>query len=365
MAHDLQERYSKLVLAKIRKALKLKDGVVFNNNYEGSPTAGAVKIPVRDTEVAVSDYDKANGISPTNGSTAYVTMPITKDKAINEIIDGYDAKGVPDNLVADRLDSGAYSLASQIDNDGATTLLAGATVTGVQSATKDTIYDILVDVRTTMSKANIADDGRRYFLATPDTYALILKSPEFTKASDLGDDVVQSGVVGRIAGFNIIEWNDSTVRLLGIAGHPEYATRAGEFSVPVHLQDLSGSGKYIGASAVQGRKVYDHKVLRSVAVRTVFAPGTLTVTAGPTVGTSTNAGKYKFTLSGGEASGYEYVVRIANGERVKYDEVCTTGWTDFTSNSTYFAASAGDVIEVAEVDTTNHKCLKACYVQIG
>ena len=93
MAHISQERYSKLVRAKIRKELKLKDGVVFNNDYEGKPTAGSVKIPVRDGEVAVSDYDKANGINGTHGSTAYETMVIDKDKAVNEVID-FDAKAV-------------------------------------------------------------------------------------------------------------------------------------------------------------------------------------------------------------------------------------------------------------------------------
>ena len=102
MAHTGQERYSKLVKAKIRKELVLKDGVVFNNDYEGDPVAGAVKIPVRDTEVAVSDYDKANGITAGTGATSYETMTINKDKGVNEIIDGYDAKAVPDNLVADR-----------------------------------------------------------------------------------------------------------------------------------------------------------------------------------------------------------------------------------------------------------------------
>lgn len=48
MAHELQERYSALVLAKLRKLLVLKDGVVFNNDYEGDPKSGAAKIPVRD-----------------------------------------------------------------------------------------------------------------------------------------------------------------------------------------------------------------------------------------------------------------------------------------------------------------------------
>ena len=56
MAHELQDRYSKLVDAKLRATLVKKDGVIFNNRYEGNPKAGKVKVPVRDTEVAVADY---------------------------------------------------------------------------------------------------------------------------------------------------------------------------------------------------------------------------------------------------------------------------------------------------------------------
>ena len=40
-----------------------------------------------------------------------------------------------------------------------------------------------------------------------------------------------------------------------ICGHPNWCHRVMEWQVPVHLQDLAGSGKYIGASAVQGRKM--------------------------------------------------------------------------------------------------------------
>ena len=67
MAHTPREKYSELVLAKLRASLVLEDGVVFNNDYEGDPVSGSVKIPVRDDEVAVSDYDKANGISLSAG----------------------------------------------------------------------------------------------------------------------------------------------------------------------------------------------------------------------------------------------------------------------------------------------------------
>lgn len=344
-AHEHQERWSKLVLAKLRNELVLKDGVVFNNDYEGSPAAGVVKIPVRDEEVQVSDYDKANGIVGTHGSTAYENMPITKDKALNEIIDGYDANAVPDNLVADRLDSAAYSMAKQIDTDGGTTLLAAATVDNETELTKDNIYFKIVDIRTRMNKANIPNDGKRYLLALPDAMALILKSPEFISASSLGDEVKQTGAIGKIAGFLVIEWNDTTANLQMLAGHPRFATRATDFAVNIHLQDLSGSGKYIGASAVQGRKVYDHKVLRSVAIRAIYSPGSLTIQAAQ----GAAAGNMILTVVSGN-SGTTYAYKKNPAERVTYGKTKTAyAGTDLTSATTEIDVKEGDIIEVVNL----------------
>lgn len=344
-AHEHQERWSKMVLAKLRQELVLKDGVVFNNDYEGSPAAGVVKIPVRDEEVEVSDYDKANGIQGTHGSTAYENMPITKDKAVNEIIDGYDAAAVPDNLVADRLDSAAYSMAKQIDTDGGTTLLAAATVDNEAQLTKDNIYSVIVDIRTRMNKANIPNDGKRYLLALPDAMALILKSPEFIAASSLGDEVKQTGAIGKIAGFLVIEWNDTTANLQLLAGHPRFATRAMDFAVDIHLQDLAGSGKYIGASAVQGRKVYDHKVLRSVAIRAVYSPGSLAIQAAQ----GATAGNTVLTVASGN-SGTTYAYKKNPAARATYGTTKTAyAGTDLTSGTTEIPVAEGDIIEVVNL----------------
>lgn len=43
--HSGQERYSALVLAKVRKELVLKDGVVFNNDYEVIPKPARSRYP--------------------------------------------------------------------------------------------------------------------------------------------------------------------------------------------------------------------------------------------------------------------------------------------------------------------------------
>lgn len=342
-AHEHQERYAKLVLAKLRQTLVLKDGVVFNNDYEGSPAAGVVKIPVRDTEVEISDYDKANGIQGKMGSTNYENMVIDKDKALNEVIDGYDAAAVPDNLVADRLDSATYSLAKQIDTDGGSTLLAAATVDNESQLTKENIYEKIVDVRTRMNKANIPNDGQRYLLALPDAMALILKSPEFISASSLGDEVKQSGAIGKIAGFLVIEWNDSTTNLQMLAGHPRFATRATEFAVEPHVQDLNGSGRYIGASAVQGRKVYGHKVLRSVAIRAVYSPGALAITAAQ----GAAAGTTKLTVTGNTGTAFAYKKNPAARVTAGTTKTAYAG-TDLTSGTTEITVAEGDIIEVAD-----------------
>lgn len=356
MAHTLQERYSDLVLAKLRDELVLSDGFVFNNDYEGDPKAGAVKIPQRDTEVAVSDYDKANGISATSGSTGYVTLPISKDKAVNEVIDGYDAEGVPDDLVADRLDSAGYSLAAQVDTDGGAALLSGGTVTNVASITKDNVYDTIVDIRTAMSKAKVPNDGRRYLLVTPDVFALILKSSEFIAASSLGDDVKQNGIVGKIAGFLVKEWNDSTANLAMIAGHPRFATRVLEWGVPVHIEDLNGSGTYIGACAVQGRSVYDHKVTRSVAVRCVFSPGSLTASLAAATGEG-STGKTVVTVTAGN-TGTTYAYKVNPTARATFDETSTAyAGTSLTSGTTAIAVNAGDVIEVVNLSSSKVKAV--------
>lgn len=356
MAHEAMTNYSNLVLAKIRQENILKTGVIFNSDYEGDAASGLVKIPVRDEEVEVSDYDKANGIKGKIGSTSYENFVIDHDKAVNEIIDGFDAQTVPDNLVADRIDSAGYSLARAEDTDGASTLLAGAVKVNIDTLDENSIYSRIVDVRTALSKNNIPNDNKRYLLVTPDAYALVIKSPEFIKASDLGDAVVQTGAIGRIAGFNVFEWNDNTPGFKMLAGHPRFATRAEAFKKDIHLQDLDGSGEYIGASAVQGRLVYGHKMLRSKAFMAVFSPAALTLALAKGAANGTTIA----TVTGGDGT---YYYKVDPSVRAVYDMATKAyGGTELTSGTTEIPVSEGDIIEV--VNITGGKVTAAGYIEV-
>ena len=268
MAHANQERWASYVDVKLRNTLVTRDNLIFNSRYEGDPTSGKVKIPVRDTEVAVKEYDKANGVAADVGTTTYLDLNIDHDEAVNELIDGYDADSVPDDIVAERLDSAGYSLALSIDKKSIDALesAAGATISATKTAaTEANAYKLALEAKRVLGRKGVPNEGR-FLIASPEYLEVLMLDEHFIKQGDLSQEMVQQGVVGRIAGFNVFESNnmdyESTKKTTTefIAGHPNWCHRVMEWQTAVHLQDLSGSGKYIGASAVQGRKVYGLKV---------------------------------------------------------------------------------------------------------
>lgn len=270
MAHELQVRYSKLADIREKAQLVTKDNVIFNTRYEKDPVAGTIKIPVRGA-ANIRAYNKATGLNLEETDTAYITVTLDHDVAMNELIDGFDAAAVPDDVVADRIEAGADGFANTLDVEGLLELAKNGSVTTGNALTKSNVYDEVINARTALSKASLPLNGR-YVIVTPEVYSLMLKDSNFVKASDLGQKIVETGAVGQIGGLNVYESvnlgayeveEDGTTYTIApqiVAGHPNCATRVKEWAVGVHVQDLSGSGKYIGACAVQGRKVFTHKV---------------------------------------------------------------------------------------------------------
>lgn len=267
MPHELQTRYSNLVDEKLRSTLVTKDNLIFNSRYEGNPKAGMVKVPVRDTEVEVKAYNKAKGVDITESATSYFDLPIDNDEAVNELVDGYDASAVPDGIVAERIDSAGYSLGLSIDAKSIKALetTAGVTIaTSKTAVTESTAYKQVLAAKRIQSRAGVPHDGR-WLIASPEFMEMLLQDDHFIRQGDLSQELVMQGAVGKIAGYTVFESNNTMFENTEIApgkkttteficGHPNWCHRVQEWSVPVELKPLSNN--YIGASAVQGRKVY-------------------------------------------------------------------------------------------------------------
>jgi hypothetical protein len=284
MAHELKINYGTKIDEVLRVDLVTRDEIIFNTYYEGDAKAGAVKIPVRDGETEVADYDKTNisNNKVTYGSTAYITAVIDNDKFVNEYIDGYEAEAVPDNIKAQRVTSAGYSLASVIDTNALKTLVnavkgldkAGNAFTDVRAgktgtkvvATKSLFNDI-VSCAVALDNAGVPAEGR-YALVTPEAYGELVKSDDFVKASNIGQELVQTGAVGMVNGIPVYKTAklasiDANITL--IVGHYNFATRIEAWQAEPQLFDGSTDASIVGGSLLKGRKVFTHEITKPQA----------------------------------------------------------------------------------------------------
>lgn len=249
---NMQERYSAIVEAKLR-ATSIFAGL-FNSRHEGSPAAGAVKVPYR-SEATVGNYNIANGGTLTAPSTSYRTIVCDKDLYVNELIDGYMAAAVPDGLVAERLDSAGFMLGDTIDNALITMLTTAGNYTasdfsGTLSA--ETVYGAIVD-DIQAAKAAKVNPASIWVAVSPAVMGMLSKCSEFVyAAANVGE--LGAGYRGSIMGVPVYE----SINMSGdhyIVGNSEFCYFVNEWMVPVAVNDLA-DGAHIGASAVQGRIVY-------------------------------------------------------------------------------------------------------------
>ena len=264
--HERQERYANSIVKLMRPMLKIRN--TFSRDYEGKPTAGAVKEPVRNTDVKISDYDVKDGIALSQSATTYKNIPVDNHKAINELIDGYEAEAVPDNLVAQRLESGSYVIASTLEKSAITALTTGTTESTMEDCTTENVYSNIVKDIANIAKLGV-DKSRIRVAISYDTETLLLTDQKYSNtASQIGAELAREGVVGRINGVNVI------VEDLGQAGGKdvEYIVYAidwcqaiDEWKIMPTINDIK-DGKHVGASALQGRMVYTDTVTDAKAV---------------------------------------------------------------------------------------------------
>ena len=260
--HERQERYADAVLKLMRPALKIRN--TFGRDYEGSPKAGAVKVPVRALDPEIRDYDVKNGIAPSQSATTYLTIPVDNNKAINELIDGYEALAVPDGLVAQRLEAGAYSVSKALE-DSAIDALKEGTASTQEDCTEANVYsNILKDIAILAKKG--VDKNRMYVAIAYETETLLLTDEKFSNtASQIGAELSREGVVGIINGVNVIT-EDLGEGVEYIVYGTDYAQAVDEFTSLPHIVDLEGSANYVSASALKGRMVYASAVTNKEAV---------------------------------------------------------------------------------------------------
>lgn len=280
--HNRQEKYARAIVELMRPTLKIRN--TFSRDYEGDPVSGAVKVPVRNMDPEIKDYDVKNGVDLGQSATDYINIPVDKHDAINELIDGYEAQAVPDNLVAQRLEAGAYSRSKKLEADAIAALINNSVPSTQADSTDTTIYEnILRDIAILAKKG--VDKNRMKVAISYETETLLLLDERFANsASQIGSELARTGVVGRVNGVDVLTEdlgeNAQGQAVEYIVYGIDWVQAVDGWMIPLAINDIK-DGKHVGASALQDRYVYTDAVTNKEAVIIKSKVGISAVTITP------------------------------------------------------------------------------------
>lgn len=259
------ELWSKLLLRDIMDYGVMLDCV--NRNYEGEiknqgdtvhiQKIGDILINTHDDSTDMTDYQDISG----------TTVPLVIDQAKNFKFLVSDIDKVQSNveLISKYTQKAKKNVVNVKDAYLHALGVAGAgNNAGTVAVTAENIYGTLVDMFTTLSRANAIDsngkgeDGKRPFLVLPpEVIAVIRKSPEATHSTNAGDDVIRKGAIMTYAGFDIKQStnvkNESGFAVLG--GTTEAITYAEQITKVESLKDITRFGDFVRGLYLYGGKV--------------------------------------------------------------------------------------------------------------
>lgn len=264
--HERQERYADTIVKLFRKQLVVRNE--FSRDYEGNPVSGSVQVPVRNTDPTIANYDVASGVSLTQSATEYLSILVDNHKAINELIDGYEANAVPDNILAQRLSAGAYQIGLTLETSAIGELEDNGTEeSSTDALTVSNVYSSIIDSVKEIKKLGV-DINEIVIIVSPDTEALLLTDEKFANSSGmLGAELLREGVIGKIGGARVKMSANLSDETEYIVFAKSWAQAINEWVKEPAIYDLSNTANYIGASKLAGRMVYADKLTNENACR--------------------------------------------------------------------------------------------------
>lgn len=262
--HNRKETYANEVLAIARAELNLYED--FSTDYEKDEVTGQINVPTRNGEVKVSDYDILNGIELTQSATEYLPLPIDKDYGVNELIDGYEAEAVPDNLVAQRIESAGYSIGMKKEQMAIEALMTGTVSADTTPLTETDAYKKIATEIKNMKARNMKVNSMRVAVSA-DTELLLLTDEKFANtAGTLGAELVREGVIGKINGVAVKPNYLMGENVEFVVYDKRFCQKYEIWKKEPTIEDIK-DGKHIGSSALQGRQVGGLMVTNKLGVQ--------------------------------------------------------------------------------------------------
>ncbi|MFE7233912.1 P22 coat protein - protein 5 domain protein [Streptomyces sp. NPDC057596] len=278
IANFKPELWSALTLTALRNSLVYAQPALVNRNYEGEISSQGQSVHITTIgDPTIGDYAPGDTISYEDIETAGTDLIIDQGKYFAFKIDDVDKAQVLVNPMAEMATNAAYGLRDKADAYVAnlyTGVASGNTIgsTGAPvslAAATDAYSKVLVPLRTKLNRANVPSEGR-YVVGSPEFVGSLLNDDRFIRVDASGTDQgLRNGIVGRAAGFDILESNNTpnptgSVQVIQ-AGYPGAITYAEQIleTEALRLQNTI-------ADAIRGLHVYGAKLLRPTGIAVAF-----------------------------------------------------------------------------------------------
>src|SRR5690625_1380987 len=244
---------------------------VINRHYEGEIARAGDTVHITSfDDPEVRDYTKNGTISWDLLTDDQQTLVVDQANYFAFKVDDIDKRQALPGFVEETTVGASYNLAAKADEfvgglmvAGAGNDLGAATVSG----SDPDAYELLVEFRTALTRSNTPTDGR-FVVVPPEFYAVLLKDDRFIRydASNTTSGL-RNAVVGRAAGFDVVESNvvpssgegdeDDPIVFDIVAGHSIATTYAEQIASTeaMRLENTFGDG-------VRGLHLYGGKVIR-------------------------------------------------------------------------------------------------------
>ena len=255
----VDDRFSPLVEPNLYDNQVFQPGITFTNKYQ-LDAAGQILIHKLGKET-LTEGSPGGDFSNTDTADTQIILPLDKALRFSKKLYGATIGAVAYPIAAAQMEMGvrdmaeAFNQAAMVLLETAGSFTAGAVTTTLTAAN---VYDIIINDRKVLVTAGATPD---VIIVSPTVFALLLQSDEFQRTGTIGDAAVANGMVGRVAGLNVIEYQGTAT----LTDYVMYDHRAFSIVPALNMLRTINAISFNGVLA-QGELIYGRKVTNSARV---------------------------------------------------------------------------------------------------
>ncbi len=267
------------LLAGLHKNLVFAQPGVVNTDYEGEITKQGDQVTINFIgQITVFDVERSEDIpDPQPLDTAATTLLIDQAKGFNFSVNNVDKVQAKGTIIETAMGEASYGVRDKADShiagfyvQAAAANLIGTDDSPIVPAGPDEAYDLLVDLGTKLTEANVPTGGR-WATVPPWWYGMLQKDKRFVGTGSLrSDEVLRNGQIGEAAGFSVMQSNNirhtNGTKYKLMAGYPGAISYADQI---VTVEAYKPKKRF--DDAVKGLHVYGAKVIRPTGIAVLTA----------------------------------------------------------------------------------------------